>query len=279
MLEFRAKRLLKYPYIIEKIKDRDDKYHYQLIKVKYYYVKSDFYFWRVWLFLIKLFTTFWNYNYRVINQMSNSMLGFQALYKTKLYRDISIEYNTGKIYDSYETYTFPRSVNNLITWVFYSRKKFEDAPDTGILSKNFSRILNLILNYIIRLTILGLLLICLYPALICLNVIICIILVIISPIVAPLWNFLDYIFSMIIYDRYDTLRVFHILKILINEFTISTIIQFIYCFIYLLLQPVLSLFFLIYSQIHFILIYLYDSVFFDSELVFILSELFPSLFN
>lgn len=262
LLEFRAKRLLKYPYIIERERGYNNNYYYRLKKVKYYYVKSDFYFWRVWLFLIKLFTTFWNYNYRVINQMSNSMFGFQALYRTKLYRDIYVSSDTGAIYDTKETFTFPRSIINLITWVFDSREKFENTPDTGILSKNFSRILNLFLNYILRLTFLGLLLVGLYPTLIFINVIICLILVLISPIVAPLWNLLDYIFSIIIYNRYDTLRVFHIIRVLIIEFAIGTIIQFIFCSSCVLLQPLLSLFFLVYSQIHFIARYLYDFIFY-----------------
>ena len=262
LLEFRASRLLRKPYEIIKSKDYKDKTFYSLNKKRYYYVKTDFYFWRVWLFLIKIFTTFWNYNYRVYNQMTNSMFGFLALFKTELYRDISINYDTGEIYNSKRTYTFPRSINNLLTWVFYSREQFEKSPDTGILSKNISRIFNLILNYIIRLTLLGLLLICLYPILIIANIIICLFLIIISPVIAPLWVILDYIFSIIIFNRYDSLKFFSIIRIIFFEFLIRTIFQFLFCLICLIFHPIFSLFFLFYAQIHFIFRYLYDFIFY-----------------
>ena len=262
LLNFRAKRLLKKPYEIVTSKDYKDKTYYSLNKVRFYYVKSDFCFWRIWLFLIKLFTTFWNYNYRVFNQMINSMFGIKALFKFELYTDLYIDSSTGIISNSGRTYTFPRSVSNLIIWVFDSREKFEKSPDTGILSKNSSRIFNLILNYIIRLTIFGLLLIILYPSLIIINIIICLGLIIISPIVAPLWVLLDYIFSIIIYNRYDKIQLFNIIRIILFEFLFRTIFQFLFCSISLIFQPILSIFFLFYSQIHFILRYIYDLFFY-----------------
>ena len=262
LLNFRAKRLLKKPYEIVTSKDYKDKTYYSLNKVRFYYVKSDFCFWRIWLFLIKLFTTFWNYNYRVFNQMINSMFGIKALFKFELYTDLYIDSSTGIISDSGRTYTFPRSLSNLIIWVFDSREKFEKSPDTGILSKNSSRIFNLILNYIIRLTIFGLLLIILYPSLIIINIIICLGLIIISPIAAPLWVLLDYIFSIIIYNRYDKIQLFNIIRIILFEFLFRTIFQFLFCSISLIFQPILSIFFLFYSQIHFILRYIYDFFFY-----------------
>jgi hypothetical protein len=234
LLNFRAKRLLKKPYEIVTSKDYKDKTYYSLNKVRFYYVKSDFCFWRIWLFLIKLFTTFWNYNYRVFNQMINSMFGIKALFKFELYTDLYIDSSTGIISNSGRTYTFPRSVSNLIIWVFDSREKFEKSPDTGILSKNSSRIFNLILNYIIRLTIFGLLLIILYPSLIIINIIICLGLIIIAPIVAPLWVLLDYIFSIIIYNRYDKIQLFNIIRIILFEFLFRTIFQFLFCSISLI---------------------------------------------
>ena len=194
--------------------------------------------------------------------MTNSMIGIKALFKHELYRDISIHSDTGIVYNSRQTYTFPRSINNLITWVFNSREKFEKSPDTGILSKNISRIFNLFLNYIIRLTIFGFLLICLYPTLIIINTTICLILIIISPLVAPLWVLLDYIFSIIIFNRYDKLRFFNIIRILLFEFIIRTIFQFLFCSACFILQPLLSIFFLFYAQIHFVLRYLYDLIFY-----------------
>ena len=262
LLSFRAKRLLKRPYEIVTSKDYKNKTYYSLNKVRFYYVSSDFYFWRIWLLLIKIYTTFWNYNYRVFYQMINSMFGIKALFKYELYTDLSINSNTGIVSESRRTFTFPRSIKNLITWVFDSRDKFEKAPDTGILSKNSSRIFNLFLNYIIRLTIFGILLIILYPLLIFTNIIICLGLILISPLVAPSWVLLDYIFSIAIFNRYDTIRLFNIISILLFEFLNSTIFQFLFCCVCLILQPILSLFFLFYSQIHFILRYIYDFFFY-----------------
>jgi hypothetical protein len=190
------------------------------------------------------------------------MFGIKALFKFELYTDLYIDSSTGIISNSGRTYTFPRSVSNLIIWVFDSREKFEKSPDTGILSKNSSRIFNLILNYIIRLTIFGLLLIILYPSLIIINIIICLGLIIISPIVAPLWVLLDYIFSIIIYNRYDKIQLFNIIRIILFEFLFRTIFQFLFCSISLIFQPILSIFFLFYSQIHFILRYIYDLFFY-----------------
>ena len=262
LFKYRAKRLLKKPYEIKESKDINNKTYYYLNKVRYYYVNTDFYFWRVWLFLIKLFTTFWNYNYRVYNQMTNSMLGIKALYKQELYRDLSINSDTGIVYDTKRTYTFPRSVINLITWVFDSREKFEKSPDTGIMSKNISRIFNIILNYVLRLTFLGILLVCLYPLFILLNILICLALMVISPIVAILWDLLDYVFSILLFNRYDSLKLFTIIRIILIEFLYLTIFQFIFCSLCLFLQPLLSLLLLFYSQIHFLLRYLYDLFFY-----------------
>ena len=262
MLKFRVSRLLAKPYeIVTTIGYNNNKY-YSLNKYRYYYVKTEFYFWRIWLFLIKLFTNFWNYNYRVINQMTNSMFGIKALFQVELYRDLSIYPDSGIVYNSYKTYTYPRSVSNLISWVFDSRRKFESSPDTGILSKSTSRIFNLLLNYIIRLTIIGLLLIILYPILIVTNIVICLALILISPIIAPLWDILDYIYSIFLYNRYDSIRFFNIIRIILVEFMICTIIQFLFCLICLISQPILSLFFILYSHIHFIIRYIYDFIFY-----------------
>lgn len=50
-------------------------------------------------------------------------------------------------------------MRNICAGMAKSRKNFEDAPDTGICSKNMSRICNLIEVYIFRLIFVGLLLV------------------------------------------------------------------------------------------------------------------------
>ena len=175
---------------------------------------------------------------------------------------MDVKYSTGQLYNTKRTYTFPRSVCNLCIWISDSRTNFENSPDTGILGKGISRIFNLILNYIIKLCILGGLLISMYPLFIILNVFICIGLIIISPIISLYWDILDYIFSSIIYNRYSQSKLFSLLKIIIKDFLIDVTIQFILCCLCVIIQPFLSLFFFIYSHIHFILRYIYDLFFY-----------------
>ena len=144
-----------------------------------------------------------------------------------------------------------------------SRREFERAPDTGILGKGCTRIFHLILNYIFRMLILGSLLITLYPTAIFLNIIICLCLIICSPIITTFWILLDYTFCLIIYNRYDLLKLFPLIRILLFHFLIGFVIQLISSILSIVFQPILSIFFLIYSQIHFILRILYDFFFYS----------------
>jgi hypothetical protein len=145
LFEFNATRLEIMPYEVKK-RNLGDKLYYYVDKKKYYYVKTDFFFWRIWLFLIKIYTSFCNYNIRVYRQMTTSMFGIKALFLTELYRDLSVDPSTGILHPSERTFTFPRSVCNLITWIKDSRDNFENSPDTGILGKGVSRIFNVTLN-------------------------------------------------------------------------------------------------------------------------------------
>ena len=258
---YNATRLEIMPYEVMQGK-YDNKIYYFVNKRKYYYVNTNFFCWRVWLFIIKLFTTFCNYNIRVYRQMTSSMIGIKALFLTELYRDMNVNYYKGELYKTYKTYTFPRTIINLITWIRDSRKNFENSPDTGILGKGISRIFNLILNYIFRLCILGGLLIIIYPIFIILNVIICICLIFISPLISFFWIILDYLFSTIIFNRYNNSKVFCLLRIILADFFKDTIFQFIICCVCLIIQPLLSLFFFIYAHIHFIIRYFYDFFFY-----------------
>ena len=261
LFEFNATRLEIMPYEVKK-RNLGDKLYYYVDKKKYYYVKTDFFFWRIWLFLIKIFTSFCNYNIRVYRQMTTSMFGIKALFLTELYRDLSVDPSTGILHPSERTFTFPRSVCNLITWIKDSRDNFENSPDTGILGKGVSRIFNVTLNYVLKLFILGGLLISLYPLFIIANIVICIGLFLISPMMAVFWVILDYIFSSVIFNRYSRSHFFCLLQIIIKDFFIDTIYQLICCFIFLIIQPILSIFFIIYAHIHFILRYIYDFFFY-----------------
>ena len=261
LFDFRVTRLEIKPYTVYQ-RERNGGIYYYINKEVYYYVKSDFICWRVWLFLIKLFCTFFNFILVIYRQMIYSMLGIKALFLTELYTDLSVNSNTGELYQSDETITFPRSICNLITWIKDSRNDFENSPDTGILGKGVSRIFNLILNYVIKLIILGGLLISIYPLLIIANVIICFCLILGSPIICPFLNLLDYFICCVFYNRYDKLAIFPLIKILLFDFIICTLFQFIFCSFCLIIQPILSLFFLIYAHIHYLLRYIYDFFFY-----------------
>ena len=262
LVEYRASKLEIMPYEVKKRLDYRNKPYFYIDKKKYYYVQSNFFCWRVWLFLIKLYCAFCNYNIRVYRQMTTSMLGIKAFFLTELYRDFYANSTTGELHPCSRTYTFPRTICNLITWINDSRTKFENSPDTGILGKGISRIFNLILNYVIRLGIIGLLVLCLYPLFIIANICICFGLIIISPIITILWIILDYIFSSLIYNRYNTSKFLNLLRIIIKDFLINTVFQFIFCCLCLIMQPLLSLFFIIYAHIHYILRYFYDFCFY-----------------
>ena len=234
---------------------------YHLKKVHYHEIKTSFYFWRVILFLMKYFCALINFNIVIYRQMTDSMFGIKALCLNELYRDYEIDEKNGRISKSRRTYTFPRTISNLWIWIMESRKEFERAPDTGILGKSCTRIFHLFLNYIIRLLIIGSLLVTFYPLSIVLNFVICFCLIIASPVLVGLWILLDFLLCIIFYNRYDKLKCFPLLRILLYNFCFSFVLQLIGSILSVVLQPVLSIFFLIYSQIHFILRYFYDLFF------------------
>ena len=260
---YEIKRYLTRPYEKYQEETNNGEVRYYLRKYKYHEVKTSFIFWRVILFLIKYFCSFWNFNIFIYRQMLDSMLGIKALCSFTLYRDYTIDEFTGRITKAKETFTFPKSIYNLWTWVMESRRNFESAPDTGILGKGCTRIFHLFLNYILRLLILGSLLIILYPSFITLNIFICFCLIICSPFLIALWILLDFLFCLIIYNRYDKLKLFPLIRIIIIDFIIGFILQLIMSLLSIIIQPVLTIFFFLYSQIHFLLRYLYDLFFYS----------------
>lgn len=259
---FKIKRYLTKPYEKYQEENNNGEIRYNLRKVTYHKVKTSFFFWRVILYLVKFFCSFCNFNIVIYRQMIDSMFGIKALFLCELYRDYEIDYYNGKISKVKKTYTFPRSISNLFVWVIESRKNFESAPDTGILGKGCTRIFHLFLNYILRLFCLGVLLIIFYPTFIIINIFTCLCLIILSPLLITLWTILDFFFCLIIYNRYDLLKCFPLLRIIIVELLIGFVIQITFSILSVVIQPLLSIFFFIYSQIHFILRFIYDLFFY-----------------
>ena len=262
--EYEVLKLLTKPYEKYQEETNNGEIRYYLRKRKYYKIKTSFFFWRIILFIVKYFCAFCNFNIFIYRQMTNSMFGIKALFLCDFYKDYSINSYNGKIEESDQVYiTFPKSISNLWIWVMESRRAFESAPDTGILGKGCTRIFHLFLNYILRLLILGSLLITCYPTLIILNIVICLCLIICSPLLTLLWIILDFLFCLIIYNRYDKLKIFPLLRIIILEFIIGFVIQLLSSILSIIIQPLLCIFFFVYSQIHFILRFFYDLFFYS----------------
>ena len=250
-------RLLSKPYKVY----YDTRYNLQ--KEKYYKIKSSYCFWRIVLFIVKLFCNFVNFNIIIYRQMVDSMFGIKALFCAELYRDYNINGTTGELIKSKKTYTFAGAIKNLCIWIMDSRKRFENAPDTGILGKCCTRVFNLFLNYVIRMLFIGFLLFISYPFIIFFNVISCLFLIVFSPLLAIIWTFGEYLICIFIYNKYDeTLEEVPLFDIIGKKFFFSFFFQFFACVFTIFIQPFISVFLFCYSIFHFLLRLLYDMFFF-----------------
>lgn len=248
----------------KKIEDVDARGNiiYVLEKDSTYKFTSTFFFWRVTLYIFKYFYEIWNFNLYFIRLMYNSMFGIKALFLCELYRDYEISPSTGEKILTKETTTFPGSLRNLFIMVKESREKFESAPDTGILGKCCMRIFHLFYNYIICLFCLGLLLIIFYPILIFLTIGASLLLIILSPIIILIWNILDYLFTLLIYNRFEEeLNITPLLFVIIIEISFGFCVQLLLVFILLLTQPILSLFVILFAQIYYIIRIFFNCIF------------------
>ena len=109
---------------------------------------------------------------------------------------------TGEIYQTEhkEISTFASRLANLWFHISSSRDDFESAPDTGILGKRFSRLINYFWNYLIKGLIGSILIITVFPLLCILNIFLSIILSLTSPAWVVVFAFLSYLFDLIVYD-------------------------------------------------------------------------------
>ena len=128
-------KLLTKPYEKYQEETKDGEIRFYLRKRKYYNVKTSFVFWRIILFIVKLYCSFCNFNIVIFRQMVNSMFGIKSLFFVEFNRDYDINYYNGNIEIEKSSVTFPKSVKNLCIWIMKSRKDFESTPDKGILGK------------------------------------------------------------------------------------------------------------------------------------------------
>ena len=210
-------------------------------------IKSTFCFWRVVLFILIYFYDLCDFDVFIFRFMVNSIFGIKALCTV-----------------NDENVTFPGTLRNLWIYVRVSRDEFENAPDDGILGKCCLRLFHLLYFYIFLLLIIGILLCIFYPIMIFLNVTICLFLIIISPLIIIIWVLLDYLYTIIIYNRFekDSKSIFPFFNILFVEFSYGFLFQLLAVCFLLIFQPILSFLVFILAQLYFIIRLFFSCIFF-----------------
>lgn len=124
-----------------------------------------------------------------------SLVGLETFYT-----GVDINRHTGELESVMPNETWFGRIKLLWENISRSRQEFEDTPDTGILGKSFTRIINVLWNYVIKgglgtaLCFVG------HPILVVLNTIVTGLSVITSPLWAPVFAILKYLFDIFIYD-------------------------------------------------------------------------------
>lgn len=245
------------PY--EVIESNTNPVHYSLKKYEQYQIGSSFPFWKVCLFFVKYFVYLFNIIVSLLWFMTYSSVGLLSLFCVEVYQDEDIDYGTGEVTNVHQSYTFPRAVGNLCSWISLSRTEFENSPDTGLFGKSFARIFNLIHNYIIKFFFLGLLLITLYPTviIICVSVSLC--LIIISPILSLIAVICEWLVNILFYDwmlRHSI--ILPLFRYIGWNLIIKGIIQLVVTILLLVFQPIISVLIFLFAQLRFVLRVVYD---------------------
>jgi len=133
-----------------------------------------------WRFQI-LGLRYWNWSNNVtlflFYNAINGQYGFKALIEpSEFYTNIKVNPDTGETRQAGDpTETVISTFRNILKSIKKSREDFENSPDTGIFGKKFTRICNLLENYLYKFFLLGIILdlIC-FPLVILLNTLLCI---------------------------------------------------------------------------------------------------------
>lgn len=232
---------------------------YWLKKHETYQIGSSFPFWRIGVFFVKYYVYFFNIAVSLLWFMTYSSVGLLSLFCVEVYQDEDINTNTGVVTQVDQSYTFPRAIRNLCTWISSSRKKFEDSPDTGIFSKSFARIFNLFYNYIIKCFLFGILLITLYPIVIILCVSVSLCLVISSPILSLIVVVFQWLANIFIVDWIEeNSPSCPLFRYIFWNLITKGIMQLMIIIPIIVFQLILSLFIFLFAQLRFVLRVVYD---------------------
>ena len=232
---------------------------YSLQKYTTFEVKSNYFGWRLFLYFMRFVIYTWNIAVFSLKKVFYSCVSIQALFRVTLYTDDDIDRYTGEVYQSKQTYTYPRTLCNLIQWISSSRRLFEEQPDRGIFGKKFTRIFNLIWNYIIKLIIFGVIVLICYPIVIVIFIVFFLLCFCLSPVLSFAFILLELVFYLFIYDGISR-KFFPLIRNIIWKFLIGFLLFFIVNVSLLIIQPIAAVLSTIFGIIAFILRYIYDFI-------------------
>lgn len=235
----------------------------RLRKQESYEVQSSFAFWRVWVFILKFIIYTFNIGLSLLQWGLNSSIGLKALFYFELYQDEEFGAD-GEVIEVNKSWTFPKSLSNLMIWITESRESFEEQPDTGLFGKSFGRVLNVLYNYVIKLVFIGLALLLFYPSAIIVNVAVTTALFFASPFLGLIAVISEFLWNVLCYDtKHRGAFILPLISYLFWYLIIKGIIQLIMVIVCLIFQPILSSFMLIFAMSRFCLRLLYDSLMFS----------------
>ena len=237
--------------------NNDDKTIYKLQKYTELNVKSIFYGWRIYLYFSRFLIYTWNIAVVSLKMAFYSCISIQALFRFTLYTDDDVDIYTGKVYQAGQTYTLPRTLYNLKQWISTSRTNFEEQPDRGIFGKSFTRIFNIISNYIIKLIIFGVVILALYPIVVIVSTVFFLLCFFLSPALSLVFVVLELLWYLVIYDGISR-KFFPLIRKVVQLFLIRFLLYLIVNVSLMVLQPVFAVVFVIVGIIMFILRYIYD---------------------
>ena len=176
---YRTIEIKRYNYPPGKVKKNDETNKFYLEEYSESLIETSTCGWRFQIIVYR----YWNWSNNVtlflFYNAINGQYGIKALLQTKeFYTNIKVNPDTGETRPAGDaTETVISTFRNIMKSIKKSRADFENSPDTGIFGKKFTRICNLMENYLYKFFLLGIILdlIC-FPLVIVLNTLICILL-------------------------------------------------------------------------------------------------------
>jgi len=257
---------------VENYTDNQGQILYHLIRTDTITYSTEHWFWRFFIMLIRYRVWVQNAMYWLFVMAIASPLGIRALCGFKPFHpDKECDLYTGVIRQArnpeYETVisTFLLVMKSISD----DRDHFENQPDTGFFGKKFSRICNLIYNYIFKFIFVGLFLtlVC-FPILIIFNFVISLFLAVTSFLWMPFALILFKIFQVLIYDidnegahqghRSNTFHWFPLISEFMITFGIFCFLQIVFAIFLLIIKPILFVLIVILGILRYVLRSIYD---------------------